>query len=83
MNDPVNSPIHYNMGNTETIDVIRDQLGDKGFAAYCQGNITKYLSRFRYKNGAEDLRKARWYLDKLISVNEEIEEDTLISGRGE
>jgi hypothetical protein len=34
---------------------------------YLQGNIMKYLWRYRYKNGTEDLKKARWYLDRLIT----------------
>ena len=40
---------------------------ENGFEYYLQGNIMKYLWRYRYKNGVEDLEKAKWYLDKLIS----------------
>lgn len=76
MNNAVNSPIHYQMGKHETIDMIESTLGDKGFAAYCQGNIVKYLSRFRFKNGVEDLQKAEWYLKKLIQSVQNIEEET-------
>jgi hypothetical protein len=54
--DMVNSPI----------DAIAAALGD-GFEFYLQGNIMKYLWRYRYKNGTEDLKKARWYLDRLIT----------------
>ena len=39
-----------------------------GFDYYLQGNIVKYLWRYRYKNGVEDLKKAQWYLNKLIEV---------------
>ena len=42
-----------------------------GFEYYLQGNIMKYLWRYRYKNGIEDLNKAKWYLDKLISIQGE------------
>ena len=41
-------------------------MTDKGFQYYLQGNIMKYLWRYRYKNGVEDLEKAQWYLSELI-----------------
>jgi len=63
--DRVNHPAHYNQGKFETIEIIEDITGD-GFEGYLLGNIIKYLARYKYKNGVEDLRKARWYLDKLI-----------------
>ncbi len=62
---PVTKPQHYNNGGIEAIDYIKQQLGS-GFGDYCAGNVHKYLHRFRYKNGVEDLRKARVYLDWLI-----------------
>mgnify|MGYP002017519087 CR=1 FL=1 len=40
----------------------------KGFEAYLQGNILKYLWRYDYKNGVEDLKKAKWYLSELIEI---------------
>ena len=61
----VTKPQHYNKGGIEAIDYIKQQLGN-GFSDYCAGNVHKYLHRFRYKNGVEDLRKARVYLDWLI-----------------
>jgi hypothetical protein len=39
-----------------------------GFEAYLQGNILKYLCRYKYKNGVEDLEKAKWYLNRLIKT---------------
>ena len=63
--DPVNSPKHYNQAGIECIDAIRAATGD-GYEHYLQGNIMKYLWRYRYKNGVEDLKKAQWYLTKLI-----------------
>lgn len=69
MNDMINSPTHYNSSEIECIDAIEAMLGDD-FPAYLQGNITKYLWRFKYKNGVEDLKKAQWYLDKLINQYE-------------
>lgn len=67
--DYVNSPLHYNKGLLECIDAIQSATDD-GFEYYLQGNIIKYLWRYRYKNGVEDLRKAKWYLNKLIEIKE-------------
>lgn len=67
--DMVNSPPHYNKAGVECIDAIRAATED-GYEYYLQGNIMKYLWRYRYKNGTEDLKKAQWYLTKLI---EEVE----------
>jgi len=65
--DMVNSPPHYNKAGIECIDAIAAATGD-GYEHYLQGNILKYLWRYRYKNGTEDLEKAQWYLEKLIEV---------------
>tara|TARA_R100001086_G_scaffold210792_1_gene126710 strand:- start:890 stop:1225 length:336 start_codon:yes stop_codon:yes gene_type:complete len=67
--DIVNSPIHYNQAGIECIDAIAAALGD-GFEYYLQGNVMKYLWRYRYKNGIEDLKKAEWYQSKLIEMKE-------------
>tara|TARA_R110000744_G_scaffold181962_3_gene301140 strand:- start:626 stop:874 length:249 start_codon:yes stop_codon:yes gene_type:complete len=68
--DMVNNPRHYNESGIECIDALQAMLGD-GFEAYLQGNIAKYLWRYKYKNGGEDLQKAKWYLNKLIEVHDE------------
>ena len=62
---PVTKPQHYNKGGIEAIDYIKQQLGP-GFGDYCAGNVMKYLHRFKYKNGVEDLKKAQVYLNWLI-----------------
>ena len=67
MRDMVNKPPHYNNGDIETIDAIQSALGD-GFEFYLQGNILKYVWRYRHKNNVEDLKKAQWYLNKLINI---------------
>tara|TARA_R110000751_G_scaffold56918_8_gene121061 strand:- start:3958 stop:4314 length:357 start_codon:yes stop_codon:yes gene_type:complete len=67
--DNVNSPPHYNQHGIECIQAIEAAL-DGGFESYLQGNIMKYLWRYKYKNGIEDLKKAEWYLKKLITVKE-------------
>lgn len=72
--DMVNSPPHYNESGIECIDAIAAATGE-GFEFYLQGNIMKYLWRYRYKNGTEDLKKARWYLDKLIIETEGLYND--------
>ena len=69
MNDMINNPTHYNTSEIECIDAIEAMLGDD-FPAYLQGNITKYIWRFKHKNGVEDLKKAQWYLNKLITQYE-------------
>jgi hypothetical protein len=63
--DNVNHPPHYNQGGIECIEAIKAALGD-GFPDYLRGNVIKYLWRYKEKGGVEDLRKAAWYLDRLI-----------------
>lgn len=68
--DNVNSPSHYGQGKIEAIEYIKDSLTKEEYIGYLRGNIAKYLHRWRYKNGLEDLKKAQWYLERLI---EEVE----------
>jgi len=66
--DMVNSPPHYNQ-TIECIDAMKamsDSITLPSHQSYCWQNIFKYLWRWPYKNGVEDLRKCRWYLDRLI-----------------
>lgn len=65
--DYVNEPPHYLKGRIESIDYIKQQLGD-GFKYYLEGSMLKYNHRFKYKNDnpLEDLKKSQWYLDRLI-----------------
>lgn len=68
--DAVNSPSHYNTSGIECLDAIQAATND-GYQYYLQGNIIKYLWRYRYKGKpVEDLQKARFYLDRLILVLE-------------
>jgi hypothetical protein len=67
--DMVNSPPHYNQAGIECLDAIRAATNE-GYEFYLQGNIIKYMWRYRYKNGVEDLNKAKFYLERLI---EEVE----------
>ena len=66
MADKINSPAHYTNGDIEVIDYIQDKLTKEQFEGYCIGNIIKYVSRYRHKNGVEDLEKSRWYLNRLL-----------------
>lgn len=66
MTDNVNHPSHYNTGEIEVINYIKDKLTYDGFVGYLTGNIIKYISRYQFKNGLEDLQKAEWYLKYLI-----------------
>lgn len=64
--DVVQKPKHYADKEIEVIDYIEDTLSKEGYEGYLQGNIIKYISRYQHKNGVEDLKKARYYLNKLI-----------------
>jgi hypothetical protein len=64
--DLVNSPAHYTYGGIETIDFIRAKLTNEEFTGYLKGNVIKYLTRADLKgNPAQDLAKAKWYMDRL------------------
>ena len=66
--DMVNHPPHYNQRGIECIDAIRASTRE-GYEFYLQGVILKYLWRYRYKGKpVEDLKKAEWYLNKLIEI---------------
>lgn len=65
--DSVNRPSHYASGDIECIDAIRAQMSREEYQGYLRGNVVKYVWRWRDKGGVESLRKARWYLDKLIA----------------
>ena len=66
--DNVNSPSHY-QGKVECIDCIESATaGLNGIESFCTGNAIKYLYRWKKKNGIEDLKKAKWYIDKIISI---------------
>lgn len=69
--DSVNHPSHYETGKFECIEVMEEALGRDVVKGFCIGNAFKYLYRAKRKNGLEDMKKARWYLDKVISMEEE------------
>ena len=67
--DAVNHPEHYK-GEIEAIDAIKASMTKDQFNGYCKGNAIKYLWRWERKGKVEDLKKAQWYLNKLIHENE-------------
>lgn len=76
-NDLVNHPAHY-MSETgmEAIDVIEAFTFDlKGIEATDTGNVLKYMCRWKNKNGLQDLKKAKWYLEHLIKHVELLEKE--------
>lgn len=69
--DNVNHPSHYTQGGVECIDALAAATVNlQGIEAVCTANAIKYLWRWKQKNGVEDLKKAKWYIDKLISEEE-------------
>ena len=68
--DMVNHPPHYNQAGIEALDAILAATNE-GSEYYLQGNIIKYIWRYRYKNGVEDLEKALFYLKRLIEVKKD------------
>jgi len=67
--DNVNHPSHYTDGNIECIEAIEAQLSAEEYRGYLKGNIAKYLWREKHKGGVESLKKAEWYLKRLIETD--------------
>ncbi len=68
--DSVEKPSHYASGDIECIDAMRAQMSKEEFEGHMKGNVIKYMWRWREKGGVESLKKARWYLNKLIEEAE-------------
>lgn len=71
--DVVNRPAHYRTGGLECIEAMEEASRNADLSPFCGYlwlNAFKYLWRWPYKNGLEDLRKCRWYIDRLISTLE-------------
>lgn len=75
--DMVSHPAHYQSETgMEAIDVIEAFAFDlKGIEAFDTGNIIKYICRWKNKNGVQDLKKAKWYLEHLINHVEKLEKE--------
>ena len=69
--DPVNRPSHYTEGGIECIDAIKASMSTESFLGFLKGNVQKYMWRYEKKVATvEDLKKAQWYLSKLIEEQE-------------
>jgi hypothetical protein len=64
--DSINHPTHYTSGKIEVIDYIQDKLTPEQFEGFCIGVVMQYISRYRLKGGMDDLKKAVWYLNRII-----------------
>ncbi len=69
--DNVNHPSHYNQGKFECIDVMVETFGKEAAKNFCLLNAFKYVWRTGEKNGAEDVKKAIWYLNKFLELEGE------------
>lgn len=70
-NNEVNHPAHYCQGGIECIDAIEAATTNlTGIEAVCTANVIKYIWRWKQKNGAQDLQKAQWYLNRLLKIAE-------------
>lgn len=67
-NDTVNHPSHYNQGKYECIEVMVETFGKEATKNFCLLNAFKYIWRTGEKNGAEDVKKAIWYLDEFLEL---------------
>lgn len=71
MSDQVDHPEHYTQGTIECIDALEASMTGPSFCGFLKGNILKYVWRYELKNNPlEDLKKARWYLNRLIETYE-------------
>lgn len=68
MTDTVNHPSHYADKKIEVIKYLEDTLTNEEYIGFCVGNVIKYVSRWRKKGGAEDLKKAKVYLEWAIAA---------------
>lgn len=75
MSDQVNHPDHYTQGAFECIDAMLDTQGVQAVQNYCICNAFKYIWRHNLKNNDEDIRKAKWYIDKYLELSESSNEE--------
>jgi len=66
----VEHPPHYETGKFECIEVMEETQGKEAVQNFCICNAFKYLYRHAKKNGLEDVKKAIWYLNKFIELEE-------------
>jgi hypothetical protein len=69
MSDIINNPSHYIQGGLEVIEVLEKKLSPEAYKGFLMGNVLKYVLRHEYKGGVEDLKKARFYIERMIGIN--------------
>lgn len=74
--DVVNHPAHYETGKYECIEVMVEAIGANEVMGFCLCNAFKYLYRCGRKNGVEDVKKARWYLNKYLELWEDFGDES-------
>lgn len=67
--DPVLRPVGYNQGGIEVVDYHMAKLTTEEFRGHCKAAAIEYLSREKFKNGTEDVRKAHWWIQMLLFVD--------------
>lgn len=80
--DNVNHPSHYETGKFECIDVMIETQGVEAVKNFCLCNAFKYLYRHNGKNGVEDIKKAKWYIDKYLELecDQDVKGNTIAEG---
>lgn len=68
--DLIENQSHYKNQGIEPIDLMRENFSKEEFTGFLQGNVLKYMLRYKDKNGVEDLKKAKTYLTWLIKEEE-------------
>lgn len=76
MSDQVNHPDHYTQGSIECIDAMIETQGAQAVRDYCICNAFKYIWRHNSKNNDQDIRKAKWYIDKYLELVEQTSEQS-------
>ena len=71
----VKNPNHYNLGSIECIEAIRESMPKEAFLGFCKGNVLKYVWRYELKGGDQDLKKAKQYIDYILTYPEDTNDD--------
>lgn len=68
--DIVQKPEHYHMYDMDTLTFLEQGFPPYVLRGFCTGSIIKYLQRYEFKNGMEDLKKAQFYMNKLVELED-------------
>jgi hypothetical protein len=74
-NDVINKPLHYHKGGIDVLTFAKMKLSKAEYKGFCRINVLKYVTRYDLKGGIEDLEKARFYLNELIKIEKQIEQE--------